>query len=1541
MSLEATTDPLQAMAARTVAGRYRIEEELGAGGWGTVYRARDLVVQIPCAIKVLHTTDEKLIHHFASEFAILSKLRHPGVVAVYDFGVCAELGPYFTMELVPGKSIGQAARFDTDRRRLAMLAARQLLEALDHVHGCGVVHADVKPTNVLSVGTGEGTTFKLGDFGLASSGIGHARGTVLYMAPEVVKGGAPDARADLYSLGLTLLECLLGRPPFSSTEEKLRNLSRPVLDLVSLPEREELSRIKRLLRGLLEEDPRLRFRSAREALSDYLGDEILPAPSPARSAWGLPFVGRDELVAALESQASRAVASSGESSALSPVPADAVPTRVVVVTGTDGVGKSRMLRELASRLQLRGVAVALATGLRSDIQKQWQEQLRPARRRRGDRPLDHAVLLLDDAHACRAPRDRAFLGFLAAHAAFAPTFLVVAGRRQDALAELLLSLEDADHAREERLGPLDTGVVSEAVVRMLGGAQGAAEVAGFVAEASGGVPRLVEAALLSMERSSLLIRNAGRWLCSPLAAHQARYREAVDTARAQRDVAQEDLEAVELEVVHLLSLAGGAPLPLDALEHATSCGASALLHAVAGLRERDPVSRACDAAGTVMVFPELLRGAHPPDADRRARRLARRLVEAHRRSVMSCCTSSSWRPRVARSRACDAPRGGRGTDAGARAPPRGAMARVVGRDGRGFGGPPAPCGASVPLGGAPADGLSVLARIPGEMPPGAALTILEKADALEALGDYDQAAELLASLPQDLPVREACRAGNALMWIRMMQGRYDDAERLGHETLERTSDTGLKELEASVRTKLGSLCQMRGDHEGAIAWFSGARDLHGKLGALKGIAAAENGLGTSLRQLGRVEEAASHLKEAVRLLEEVGELASLARAEANLGNVLYAAGDWKAAEERWRRGALFAIQAGDAASQASSLVNVAEIMKEQGRLSTALAAAQRARRIAAKMPRIRGHATISAGDILSRLGRSRDARRLYREAHGLIRNNADDLLPVLALRLAELALSEGKARRADRLAVRTVRLVERRRAGNPDGGPPASQEAALAHRLRAVLRRADHDPGGALSLLEAGRNELVGSGHDMVRARLAAEEALCHRDLGNDERSRRATDVALEIYAQLGALPEMERLRAAVDKPREGVVKPADWVALMDVVRAVTSELSLDRSLDTIVDKSIEISGAERGFLVLLSPAERRLRYRSGRDAAGRTIPEREFDVSMTVVNSVVDTGRPIALADIEQTGPDREMLGTASVHRLGLRTVLCVPIRTREQAVMGAIYVDSVRAHRPFEPSDIEICEALAGQAGIAIVNARLYEDQRRKNEMVSIVSHELRGPLTSIKCYVELLRMNAPRIDDAKRARFLELMDSECMRLSRLVENILDLSRLEAGKAAWSVELVDLGATLSRAAESLHAQAEEKGVALAIDVPPDLPPVPGNGDRILQVVLNLVNNAVKFTPSGGHVRASAMARNVTGTRIDFVEVQVSDDGVGIDPSQIDRLFEKFSRVTVGGASYVPGIGLGLSIAKEIVESHGGKIWVASEPGKGSTFAFHLPVRI
>jgi len=250
--------------------------------------------------------------------------------------------------------------------------------------------------------------------------------------------------------------------------------------------------------------------------------------------------------------------------------------------------------------------------------------------------------------------------------------------------------------------------------------------------------------------------------------------------------------------------------------------------------------------------------------------------------------------------------------------------------------------------------------------------------------------------------------------------------------------------------------------------------------------------------------------------------------------------------------------------------------------------------------------------------------------------------------------------------------------------------------------------------------------------------------------------------------------------------------------------------------------------------------------------------------------------------------------------------------------------------------------QANIALqeANRKLQELDKMKDTFLSTVSHELRTPLTSIKSFTEIL-LSYEEEDKETQREFLNIINEESDRLTKLIDDFLDISKIDSGRIRWENTELVITEIIKSATNATSALSTQKNLRVNVELEPNLPPVWGDKDRLVQVVTNLLSNAIKFTPEGGEIRVAAevLKGSEAGSVSDVMRVSVSDTGIGVAPEEQERIFEKFRQAGNTLTDKPKGTGLGLAICKEIVEHYGGKIWVESELGKGSTFYFTLPI--
>ena len=404
----------------------------------------------------------------------------------------------------------------------------------------------------------------------------------------------------------------------------------------------------------------------------------------------------------------------------------------------------------------------------------------------------------------------------------------------------------------------------------------------------------------------------------------------------------------------------------------------------------------------------------------------------------------------------------------------------------------------------------------------------------------------------------------------------------------------------------------------------------------------------------------------------------------------------------------------------------------------------------------------------------------------------------------------------------------------------------------------------------------------------------------------------------------------------------AELRALGEVTQAVNSSVDIETVLTTIVAKATQLSGTEAGAMYVFDDAKQVFQLRATYGLDEPIVDElrrSHIRIGQTGISEAVESGVPIQVADI-QNDPTVTL---DVIVRAGFRALLYVPLLGTEK-IVGALVV---RRKQPgeFATNTIELLQTFAAQSVLAIQNARLFSEVAEKSHALAVVSsnksqflssmsHELRTPLNAIIGLTDMLVGNAARFSTEKALEPLKRIHNAGIHLLSLINQVLDLSKIEAGKLELAPESVNLMPLIDEVIGTARQLAEQNKNRLVVDAPTDIGALYIDPMRLRQILLNLLSNACKFTKEG---EVSLRARKVGNGR-DTVELAVVDTGVGMTPEQLGKLFQEFSQAEASTAKKYGGTGLGLAITRKLARMMGGDVTVSSEPGKGSVFTVCLP---
>jgi signal transduction histidine kinase len=395
---------------------------------------------------------------------------------------------------------------------------------------------------------------------------------------------------------------------------------------------------------------------------------------------------------------------------------------------------------------------------------------------------------------------------------------------------------------------------------------------------------------------------------------------------------------------------------------------------------------------------------------------------------------------------------------------------------------------------------------------------------------------------------------------------------------------------------------------------------------------------------------------------------------------------------------------------------------------------------------------------------------------------------------------------------------------------------------------------------------------------------------------------------------------------------------ILEISQILTSTYDLDELLQIILASATELTKTEEASILLLEENGVELRFAATTNKDRDTLMSLRVPVDSSLAGTILRSGEPMVFDDVQQDS--RHFDGVDKQIAFESRSMLGVPLLMRDRSV-GVLEAVNKLDSSAFSEEDGQVLMTLAAQAAVAIENARLitalqkaYEQLNRvdqiKSDFIAIASHELRTPLGLILGYAAMLKEDLRNPDTAEQ---LDVVMNSALRLRDLIDDMVNVQHIEEGKAKLVLTEFVLQDVVQRVVEAVRELYAAKEQEMLINLPPQPLSLMADREKIMLVINNLLTNAIKFTDARGRIMVSAERKNGE------VQVHVADTGIGIPAREVDRIFERFYQVEPHLTRTHGGLGLGLAIAKGMIELHGGKIWVESVEGLGSRFSFSVPL--
>lgn len=379
---------------------------------------------------------------------------------------------------------------------------------------------------------------------------------------------------------------------------------------------------------------------------------------------------------------------------------------------------------------------------------------------------------------------------------------------------------------------------------------------------------------------------------------------------------------------------------------------------------------------------------------------------------------------------------------------------------------------------------------------------------------------------------------------------------------------------------------------------------------------------------------------------------------------------------------------------------------------------------------------------------------------------------------------------------------------------------------------------------------------------------------------------------------------------------------LIDISTDLGSELDLNILLSKIVAAAANVSAAEEASILMYDPVKDSLFFQAATNLDTQLNRGIKVPLERSIAGWIVTNQKPLIVDDPQTDSRHFDYIG--EITEIQCRSLLGIPLRAKGK-VIGVLEVINKKGGK-FTQEDQEVLLALGAQASVAIENSRLF----LQSDLIGEFVHEIRTPLSALSAAVHLLKNK--RVSDDQKSKMIDILEGEIQTLTEMSSSFLDLARLESGRKHYRVKDFDLRDLLNECYQMMENEAMDQEISIDLTVADDLPRIYGDRGKLKQALINLIHNAIKFNQKQGRV---SLEGRQTGEEI---KISIADTGIGIPEKHIDHIFKKFFRVPEH-RELIPGTGLGLSVVKQIVKGHGGRIEVESTENAGTTFTIYLPI--